>query len=128
MSSLSYMSTIITDVECKNVTVEPVGGHYRLIFHLEFGRKNWGDDYVPFLASLRVAVKQRGGAVGTAFPTAEDTIPPVSPKSLNSTPVQRSFALDIDLRTLERIEDERRERGVAFELEVIGTATVCALS
>lgn len=131
MSSLSYFSRVIADVEFRNVTVEPVLGHYRLLFHLQFGPKNWNDwydSYIPSLTSLRAAVKLNGTSVGTALPTAEDFLPLVQPKSSNSTSIQRSFALDIDLRTLDRIERERKEQGVAFELEVIGTATVCALS
>ncbi len=127
MSSLSYFSRVIADVEYKNVTVEPVVGHYRLIFHLEFGPKNWNDSYIPSLTSLRAAVKLNGTSVGTALPTAEDFLPLVQPKSSYSTSIQRSFALDIDLRTLGRIERERKEQGVAFEIEVFGTATVHSL-
>ncbi len=124
MSSLNYSSRVIADVEYKHVTVEPVLGLYRILFHLEFDRRKWDDNYVSCLTSLRVAVKLNDTVLGTAFPTAEDFLSPVSPKNTNPTPVQRSFALDIDLRALERIEDDRREQGVTFELDVFGTATV----
>jgi len=132
VSSLYYHNHTIADVECQNVSVESAVGRYRLLFELSFDLKNWEGSgllwgYVPSLTSLRVVVKLNGAVVGTAFPKEEDFLPPVHPGTLNAIPVSRSFALDIDSRTLDRIEQEREGQDIAFELEVLGTGTVFAL-
>lgn len=132
MSSLSYLNYTIADVECQNVDVESAVGRYRLLFEMSFDLKNWEGSgllqcYVPSLTSLRVVVKLNGAVVGTAFPEEEDFLTPMHPQTPNTVAVRRSFALDIDPRTLDRIEQERSEQDISFELEVLGTGTVFAL-
>lgn len=133
MSSLNYLNYAIADVECENVDVEPAVGRYRFLFELNFDLKKWEGSglsrgYVPSLTSLRVVVKLNGAVVGTAFPEEEDFLPPVHLEAMNTVAVRRSFALDIDPRTLDKIEQERGgQEDIAFELEVLGTGTVFAL-
>lgn len=132
MNSLNYLNYSIADVECENVRVEPAVGRHRLLLNLKFGPKNWESSgqlkgYVPFVTSLRVLVKLNGAVVGTAFPEEENFLPPVHPGTPNTIAVLRSFALDVERYTLDKIEQERKGQGIAFDLEVLGTGTVCRL-
>lgn len=131
MSLLRYSSHTIADVECQNIVVEQAIGRYRLLFELNFDLRNWDGSltrgYVPSLTSLRLVVKLNGAVVGTAFPEKEDFLTPVHPGTSNTVAVRRSFALDIDSHTLDRIEQERSEQDVSFELEVFGTGTIFAV-
>lgn len=131
MSSLTYSIYTIADVECRNVSVEQTVDHYRMLFELNFDLMSWDGGqlrgYVPSLTSLRLVVKLNGTVVGTAFPKEEDFLAPMHPQTRNVAAVRRSFALDVDPRTLDKIEQERNEQDISFELEVLGTATVFAL-
>lgn len=131
MSTLSYLNHIIADVECENVSVEQTVGRYRLLFELSFVPMSWDggqlQGYVPSLSSLRLVVKLNGTVIGTASPKEEDFLAPMHPQTRNAVAVRRSFELDIDLHTLDRIEQKRSEQDVSFELEVLGTATVFVL-
>ena len=131
MSSLRYLNDAIAEVECQNVRVEQVVGSYRLLFELNFVPMSWDggqvQGYVPYLTSLRLVVKLNDILVGTAFPKEEDFLTPMHPQARNAPSVRRTFALDIDPRVLDGIEQERSERDISFQLEVLGTGTVFAL-
>lgn len=130
MSPLMYLNFIIADVECQNVRAEQVVGGYRLLFELSFDLKNWKDGlpgHVSYMTSLRVVVKLNGVWVGTALPEEEDFLAPMHPQARNAPAIRRTFALNMEPRALDKIEQERSERDISFELEVLGTGTVFAL-
>ncbi len=131
MSALMYSNYVIADVECRNITAQPTVGRYRLLFDVELVPKKWESvqvrGRVPYIVGLRMTVKVSGILLGMALPTEEDFLSPTYPDAPDSVPARRLFALDMDRQVLEGIEVARKERDAAFELEVIGTASVLHL-